>query len=180
MSEYPHHSSNLVPPVFRPQCTSSCHHSVPFLSSLQADASVEDASGESQPLTFSPPPEFRPRLKLPVQARDWEAANQYFSEVLVPLVLAEVSVENKNRVFMDGIYGYFSSHLGVCSSSPSDFKSSSTTDQRQQIKARENSARRKLRQAKQLGDHSPEQINNFAVNFLNLVRLHSICIYEVF
>ena len=35
------------------------------------------------------------------------------------------------------------------------------------------SARRKLRQVKQSGDHSPEQIKNFAVNFLNLVRLHS-------
>ena len=53
VSKYPHHSSNLVPPVFRPQCTSSLHHSVPFLSSLQADVSAGDASGESQPLLVS-------------------------------------------------------------------------------------------------------------------------------
>ena len=63
-------------------------------------------------VSLAPPPEFRPRLRLPVQDRDWEAANLYFSEVLVPLVLAEVSVENKNQVLIDGVYGYFSSHFG--------------------------------------------------------------------
>ena len=60
--------------------------------------------------------------------------------------------------------GTFPLILGVCSS-PSDVKSSSTTDQLQQIKARMKSARRKLRQVKQSGEHPLSKLKTLQSNF---------------
>ena len=49
------------------------------------------------PLDFS----FRPKLKL---QEEWEAANSYFANVLVPEVLSETSPSSKNTKLCDGIY----------------------------------------------------------------------------
>ncbi len=68
----------------------------------------------ASPGTCTPPPGLTPSshktkatLKLPSSKEDWQKANVYLKENVVPRVLQACSVEEKNSILADGIYIYF-------------------------------------------------------------------------
>ena len=122
-----------------------------------------------------PSPEPRSHLKLPTKDEEWRAADQYLAAVVVPQVIAEVSVEDKNLTLTQGIYDYFSSQFGVQQSLSHKRRSqaSSVQEKLKNLKECKNEARWKLQQARRSHDHSPDQIKSIAINFFNLVRSYS-------
>ena len=46
-------------------------------------------------------------LKLPICQQDWEEANAFIKEQVVPTVLYATNRDDKNRVLSEGIYDYF-------------------------------------------------------------------------
>ena len=55
----------------------------------------------------------KPRIKLPSTEGEWEDANSYFCQVVVPQVLHESSPDAKNTKLSDGIYNFFASTYGT-------------------------------------------------------------------
>ena len=76
-------------------------------------------------------PEPRPHLKLPTKDEEWRAADQHLAAVVVPQVIAEVSVEDENLTLTQGIYDCFSSQFGVEQSLPRKKRSQSLSAQEQ-------------------------------------------------
>ena len=130
----------------------------------------------AMPGSSSDPPQCKAPLKLPSSKEDWQKANAFFKENLVPTVLQATSAEEKNYILADGIYSYFSSHYGI--------KQSSTTSKRKtprhekhdralkKVTELKNKARKDLRQAKREGK-TGEVILSLARNFFSLVRQQS-------
>ena len=58
-------------------------------------------------LTTEAPTETKPPLKLPSSKEDWQVADSFFLENLVPSVHQATSAEEKNSILADGIYNYF-------------------------------------------------------------------------
>ena len=52
-------------------------------------------------------------LNLPSSQQEWEEADSYLREWLVPPVLLASSPEVKNRVLSEGIYDYFVQKFGT-------------------------------------------------------------------
>lgn len=133
--------SNRVPTACDPPDELSHDH---LASSPPTTALVNTNGMETAPRL--PPPEPRPRLKLPTKDEEWRAADQHLAAVVVPQVIAEVSAEDKNLALTQGIYDYFSSQFGVQQSLPRKKRSQSPSVQEQlkNLKECKNEARRKL------------------------------------
>ena len=120
-------------------------------------------------------PSQRPRVKLPVRQEEWEVANIHFSQVLVPEVLAEVSLESIKIRLSDGIYHYFASEYGVKQHSKQRRRKDKLAKALNEAKKEKNEARRMLHQARATGNKSAEEIMSLARSFYKMVRSHNRC-----
>ena len=75
---------------------------VPPQSDTPANVSHHLPTNDS--LTTEAPPETKPPLKLPSSKEDWQVADSFFLENLVPSVHQATSAEEKNSILADGIY----------------------------------------------------------------------------
>ena len=147
---------------------------------LQAESAV--AADEKFPviLNFTPQdqstedPQHKPCLKLPSSQEEWEDANCFFSQVLVPQVLQEISPDAKNNKLMEGIYCFFAERYGT--TQPKKNKRQRRQEKLAQAlisaKQMKKEARKELRQAKANGNLSADPIMSVARKFLQLVRSH--------
>ena len=100
--------------------TSAMCREFPLLPESAADTQSEQhqaiPAGPERPtiLNFTPPLCVeKSHLRLPESQEEWEEANTYFSQVLVPQVISQVSPDSKNSVLSEGVYTFFSSKYGT-------------------------------------------------------------------
>ena len=130
-------------------------------------------------LVTEAPPDTKPPLKLPFSKEDWEMADSFFSENLVPSVHQATSAEEKNSILADGIYNYFATQYGVrqiahraSRKQKKDMKHQKHDRALKRVTELKNKARRDFRQAKRQGS-AREEIQSLARNFFDLVRQQS-------
>ena len=166
--------------------SATCHQFSPLAppsSDIQPQHPQTEEPDQAAILNFPPAqaaildsaPSQRPRVKLPVRQEEWEAANIHFSQVLVPEVLAEASLESKNTRLSDGIYHYFASEHGVKQHSKQRRRKDKLAKALNEAKKEKNEARRMLRQARATGNKSAEEIMSLARSFYKMVHSHNRC-----
>ena len=107
---------------------------------------------------------------------EWEDANSYFAQVLVPQVLTETSPDTKNTRFSDGIYDFLASKYGTREQHPKGRRRQEKLAQAlNKARKQKNEARRDLRRARTIGVQSREEIMGLAKKFYELVRSHNRC-----
>ena len=153
--------------------TEECNRSSTTAPSLQV--SVTDSSHYSLPASnFT----LKPRLCLPKSHEDWEKANHFFEQHLIPLVISELSVDSKYTVLAEGVFDYFSANFGSANGNPhhrqrQNKHQSRLAGQVREAKALKNEARRVFEQAKKSTTLSQESINTIAKKFFQSVRSHN-------
>ena len=154
----------------------------PLLPESAADTQSEPQqaipAGPERPtiLNFTPPHCVeKSRLRLPESQEEWEETNTYFSQVLVPQVISQVSPDSKNSVLSEGVYTFFSSKYGTIQPSKKNRRQEKCAQALNRAKRMKNEARRELRQAKASGSLLPDEVMSLARKFYQLVRAHSKC-----
>ena len=107
----------------------------------------------------------RPKVKLPKTQEEWEDANSFFSQVLVPEVLHETSPDLKNTRLSDGIYDFLASKYGTRQHSKRRRRQEKHAQALNRAKRLKNEARRELRQAKINSTLPAEEIMSLARKF---------------
>lgn len=81
---------------------------------VQSQATSASPDPQSSPIQHlhpcqvtQPLPQPKSRLKLPSSEEEWDAANSFFAEFLVPSVLNQSSADSKHAALTEGIYDYF-------------------------------------------------------------------------
>ena len=139
----------------------------------QSNAAV---SANSAILTFTPHDyQHKAAIKLPSTQEEWEDANSYFSHVVVPQVVAEVSPEAKNNRLSEAIYSFFASKYGTKQQKRRERRRTKHGHTLNKAKKLKNEARKELRQARSNPTISAEHIMSLARKFLQSVRTHSRC-----
>ena len=113
-------------------------------------------------------------LKLPTCQQDWEEANTFLKEQVVPAVLYVTNPDDKNRVLSEGIYDYFAKKFGTRKQKPNRHQGKRAKHDRalKKVTQLKNEARREFQKAKKHG-LQPETIQPLARKFFELVREHS-------
>ena len=121
-------------------------------------------------------------LSLPRTETEWQEADMYFKDFLVPCVQQTIGVSEKNELLTSGVYDYFARTFGTKSlkTSKRRVKSQSVAAKNlADITQRKNEARSKLRKAKREGSTSTTGIKELATSFFHRVRAHSIAKRQV-
>ena len=146
---------------------------VPLQSDTPVNVSHHFTTNDS--LTTETPPETNPPLKLPSSKEDWQVADSFFLENLVPFVHQATSAEEKNSILADGIYNYFATQYGVrqivhrpSRKQKKDMKRQKHDRALKRVTELKNRARREFRQAKRQGS-TREEIQSLARSFFDLV-----------
>ena len=117
-------------------------------------------------------------LLLPTTKEDWAKADEHFRDHLVPQILETTSVDEKNRLLVNGIYEYLALHCGhrTKGSSRNSKQQGQTRKKHDRALKRVTELKRKakkdFRQAQQTG-LPQENIHALAKNFFDLVRQQS-------
>ncbi len=153
--------------------SSHLHSELPSLPSFPACTPTASPPPEIK----APSPEIKAPLILPSSKEDWEKANTFLKENVVPRSLQATSVEEKNALITDGTYKYFADNHGVRKRSGRGSKQKTTTRQKhdralKKVKDLKSKARKVFRQAKREG-RLGEEVQSLAKNFFNLVRQHN-------
>ena len=183
-------------PQYEPpdQCSAPNNHQAPALSSIHTlataqqlppTASLEQPPTTAQQLTtvqdisqdLSQPTgassKSRGILNLPSDPQEWNEANKFMREQLIPNVLAS-SPDTKNRILSEGIYDYFDQRYGTRQPKPSKHQRRRARQNKalKNLKELKNAARRDFQKAKKEGLPS-ESIQPLAKKFFQLIREHN-------
>ena len=127
-------------------------------------------------LNFTPPAcTFKPRSKLPSTQEEWDDANTYFLQAVLPQVIALSSPDSKYAALSDGIYDYFANKYGTKQQTNRRRRQEKLTRALNQASEKKNEARKQLHRAKTAGAMSPAEILCLAKRFYELVRAHNRC-----
>ena len=102
----------------------------------------------------------------PVSKEKWQVADAYLAGTVVLAVLAASTVDEKHHILCSGVYGYFSSKYGTCSSKP--FRrwkhKHSQGGGSLELRLKRNKARQQLRKARR-SSTDPQVIQHLANTF---------------
>lgn len=125
--------------IEQPEEASSGYQSTIQIESDQHGDSLPQESTQTTISTATSTCTAKPTLNLPASEEEWSAANSFFHNNLVPAVLLEEGVDNKNSVLVEDIYSYFSNRYGVKNSS-------FTAKKRQEVLNKHDRALKKVKQ----------------------------------
>lgn len=120
-------------------------------------------------------PRTLPACKLPSSDEEWDEADFFFKDDIVPRVLQATTVDDKHSVLVKGLYEYFEGKYGTVKARPSKKhpnKSGQHDRALKKVTKLKNEARSQFRKAKRNGSLADE-VTTLAKNFFKLVRKQS-------
>ena len=132
------------------------------------------------PTASEPPPQYAvPSTPLepfvsPVSKEEWQVADAYLADTVVPAVLAASTVDEKHHILCSGVYSYFSGKYGTRSSKPFRRRKHKRNqgDGSSELRLKRNKARQQLRKAKR-SSKDPQVIQDLANTFHYYLRQFS-------